>query len=184
MLIVVLNIAGVLYIIEHIPLNAIIEENYTIKGNNAEITIPYDYNFDENSKLFTKDNVSIMYYRFDDDFETFLKVYNTISLYGNESGYDNVTNYSIDNFIVYDYAVKTDDLKVIELNNSSNNIKVFIANLTDFNGDKIKSDHYRKIIYVNTEDNSTNELVVIAKSEEDDLYSAEIDDIIHSINYV
>lgn len=154
----------------------------TLEGTDSKVTVPKDFVLEENGALATKDNVSVMFVGIIGQTNESTTFYNAIKTNGNASGYENISENTINGYKVYEYAAKPENLKTVKYGSSTEWIEYPPINLTDGNGKKIDADHYRKVYYVSPNNSSVNELTIIAKSPDVDLYSEEINKIVDSIS--
>lgn len=154
----------------------------TLEGTDSKITVPNTFQFEENTPIATKDNVSVMFIGVLGQTNDTTEFYKAVKANGNASGYENITENTINGYKVYEYAAKPENLKTVKYGSSTEWIEYPPINLTDGNGKKIDADHYRKVYYVSPNNSSVNELTIIAKSPDVDLYSEEINRIVDSIS--
>lgn len=154
----------------------------TLEGTGAYVTVPSDYELDVNSGVATKDDVGIFFNGILGDTSTTTDFYKAISANGKSAGYENITEDTINGFKVYEYAAKVDNLSVVKYGSSTQWVEYPPMNLTDMAGSKVQADHYRKVYFISPNNSVANELTIVAKNPDTDLYTQEINDIIHSIS--
>ena len=108
---IILGIIVALAVIVGIVLASMGNADYTMQGDAAQITVPGNYSFDDANFIAYNDdgvNVTIMEQRSPDYFKKF---YGAIRDNGKDSGYQNVTNTTINGYEVYDFAANPSELK-------------------------------------------------------------------------
>ena len=153
----------------------------TLEGTGATVTLPSDYELNMNTGTATKGDVEMFFNGIIGDTSFTTDFYKAISANGKSAGYENVTEDTINGFKIYEYAAKPDNLKVVKYGSSTQWVEYSPVNLTDNSGSKISADHYRKVYFISPNNSVANELTIIAKNPETDLYSQEINDVIHTI---
>lgn len=153
----------------------------TMEGMGAYVTVPNDYELDVNSGIATKGDVGIYFNGILDGTKGTTEFYKAISANGKSAGYENITEDTINGFKVYEYAAKVDNLTVLKYGSSTQWVEYSPVNLTDMSGSKVQADHYRKVYYISPNNSVANELTIVAKNPGTDLYTQEINDIVHSI---
>lgn len=153
----------------------------TLETPTSSITIPNDYTIDYERGTATKDDITITFISILGDPKDATELYKALSANGKGSGYENITNDTINGYKAYEYAAKTDNRTVVKYGSSTEWVEYSPLNLTDYTGQKIPSDHYRLIDYVSPNNSATEELVIFAKNPDTDLYTDEINEIINSI---
>lgn len=159
----------------------ILSTDITMEGTGAYVTVPNDYELNTDSGVASKGDVNIFFTGLLDGTQSTTDFYKAISANGKASGYENITEDTINGFKVYEYAAKADNLTVLKYGSSTKWVEYTPVNLTDMTGSKIQADHFRKVYYISPNNSFANELTIYAKNPETDLYTQEVNDIIHKI---
>lgn len=151
-------------------------------GAGASITLTKNFTLDEKSPQLASDGkVEIMSYGLMDNTQTVMDTFKAIKENGNASGYKNYSEDTINGFKVYEYAANPKDLKVLKYGSSTEWTEYPPINLTYPAGSKVDCDHYRVVTFVSPNNATMNQIVLIAKDANTDLYTPEINEMLRTI---
>lgn len=154
-------------------------------GDGAQVKIPSNYTVDDKKIAATGGDINITLTpqkssdeKFEDEF------FSAIKQYGNESGYENVTNKTVNGFTVHEFAAHSDKLKNITaptvVEGSDEAWIEFPPEVAAVFDDPV--DHYRAVTFI--KDGKEHKLLIFTNNATVNLYNAEIDGIIDSIGPV
>ena len=156
--------------------------DFIMEGTGSGVTIPGNYTMDDKSyTAYNEDNgvnITIMEDSAPDKVEKF---YGAIRDNGKDSGYENVTNTTINGYAAYEFAAHPDQLKNVSTNRvSEGNYETWTEYGPEAAGTfDYPVDHFRSITYV--KDGKSNTLLISTKNPNTNLYTPEFDAIINSI---
>lgn len=178
---IILGIIVLIAVILGVVLASLGNADYTMQGDAAEITVPGNYSFDdENFTAYNGDGVNVTLIEQSSP-DNFKKFYAAIKDNGNDSGYQNVTNTTINGYEVYDFAANSSELKNVS---TAREVSGNYETWTEFTPEMAASfktpvDHFRSITYI--KDGKINQLLIYTDNPNASLYTPEIDAIINSI---
>ena len=112
-----------------------------------------------------------------------MKYLQAIKANGPASGYQNITNTTINGFKVYEYAGSPLELKNVSTNKARSGDYLTWTTYRPFLPyDTAFSNHFRFVDYI--KDGHTSNLFIYTSSPNVDLYTADIEKIIHSVKEV
>lgn len=156
-----------------------------LQGDGAQVKIPGTFKVDDKKIAATGEdiNITITPQRSSDDkFEE--EFFAALKEYGNESGYENITNKTINGFTVHEFAANCADVKNLtaptEVEGSDEAWITYPPEMGAIFDDP--ADHYRAVTFI--KDGKENKLLIFTNNKTADLYSDEINSIIDSIEPV
>ena len=151
-------------------------------GAGSSITLPNNFTMDDAStQVASNGSVEVMTYGLMDNPESANEMFKAIKANGNASGYQNYSEDTINGFKVYEYAANPKDLKILKYGSSTEWTEYPPTNLTYPTGSKVDCDHYRIVTFVSPNNATMNQVVLIAKDANTDLYTPEINEILRTI---
>lgn len=152
----------------------------TLMGDGAQVTLPNNYTVDDTA-VASAGNVSVVFTPVvgssDDNEAGFQKA---IKANGKSSGYENITNDTINGFKVFEYAAKVDKLQNVSTDKvTSGDTTTWMTYEPYLPFDSQGTDHFRSVSYIKGD--KVNYLIIYTDNPDTSLYTPEIDNIINSI---
>ena len=172
--VVILAILGGLFVLGN--------ADVTLESTDSIVTLPNTYVIDETGSATNhEEGTTIMFIGMIGSPNNAIDLGKALLANGNSSGYENISEDTVNGFKVYEYAAKPDNLKTLKYGSSTEWTEYSPENLTDTHGSKINADHYRRVYYISPNNSTCTELTIIATKADTNLYSSEINEMIHSI---
>lgn len=156
-------------------------ENH-LEGEGSQITVPGNYTLDDKKLVASCGDINITFTpqrSSDDKFEE--EFFEAIKTNGNESGYENVTNKTVNGYTVHEFAAHPDKLKNMTVSTVvEGSDEAWIEYPPDIAApfdDPV--DHFRSVTYV--KDGKEHKLIILTNNATTNLYTSEIEGIINSI---
>ena len=158
----------------------------TLQGVGAKVTIPNNYTVDDKGVASAGD-VKIAFIGSADGTNADVeKFYGAIAKSGNESGYKNYKNGTIGDFKFQEFSANPKELKNITTEKVTSGDTTSwteyppqMATVGMINDDSVVN--MRRVTFVNTKDNTINDLIIYSNNTNIDLNTPEFDKIINSI---
>ena len=160
--------------------------NITLEGMGATVTVPHNYTLDKTGVASAGDKRVTFIGSTGGLGSDVEKYFSAVEKNGKSAGYDNYKTGNIGDFKYYEFSANPKELKNVSTE------KVTTGATTEWTeyppematgsiGNLTGVAKMRKITFINTKDNSVNELILFSNSTDADLYSAEMEAIINSI---
>ena len=153
-----------------------------MEGDGSQITVPSNYTLDDKKLVASCGDINITFTpqkSSDDKFES--EFFDAIKTNGKASGYENVTNKTVNGYTVHDFAAHTNKLKNVtvstEVEGSDEAWIEFPPEIAAPFDDPV--DHFRSVTFI--KDGKEHKLVIFTNNATADLYTPEIEGIIDSI---
>lgn len=153
-----------------------------LEGDGSQITVPSNYTLDDKKLVASCGDINITFtpqLSTDDKFED--EFFGAIKTNGNESGYENVTNKTVNGYTVHEFAAHPDKLKNVtvstEVEGSDEAWIEFPPEIAAPFNDPV--DHFRSVTFI--KDGKEHKLIILTNNATTSLYNSEIDGIINSI---
>ena len=182
-ILIILGVIVALAVIIFIGLIALGSSEFTMEGDAAQVTVPGNYTYDDKAFVASsQDGVNITITPIQGTTnDMLLKFYGAVRDNGKDSGYENVSNKTINGYNVYEYAGHPDQLKNVSTNREvSGNYESW----TEYPPEAAAVfttpvDHFRAVIF--EKDGKINQMNIYTDNSSTNLYTPEIDAIINSI---
>ena len=155
----------------------------TLIAEDAQITLPGNYTANGDFAASAGDvNISIVEQKGSTDKDFVAQFFKAISANGKDAGYENVTNKTINEYTVYEFAAHPDKLQNVSSDKeaTADGGEMWTTYPPEFAAPFDGGvDHFRTVYYVNGD--KTYTLQITAANATTNLYTPEIDAIINSI---
>ncbi|MDO5859119.1 hypothetical protein [Methanobrevibacter sp.] len=153
-----------------------------LEGDGSQITVPGNYTLDDKKLVASCGDINVTFtpqLKTDDKFED--EFFGAVKTKGNESGYENVTNKTVNGYTVHEFAAHPDKLKNMtvstEVEGSDEAWIEFPPEIAAPFTDPV--DHFRSVTFI--KDGKEHKLLIFTNNATTNLYTSEIDGIIDSI---
>jgi len=101
---------------------------------------------------------------------------------GNQSGYQNISEWNVNGYKTCEYAGKPSELKNITYGSSTEWTEYPPINLKDMVGSNVTIDHFRIVTAISPNNSTVNYILIYTDDPNTNLYTTEINQIINSLS--
>lgn len=150
----------------------------------SSINIPSSYTIDDNGIAYSGD-VAIIFITCTNSKEYFDQFFDALKVNGDAAGYKNITIEEINGYKLYQYSANTKELKNVSSTKWDEGDYIswheYGPDTSIFRTINMNVTKFRQVAYLNKNTGFINQLFIVTNNTNVDLYSNELNDIVHSI---